>query len=94
MLTRAERQRRLYAKRNAVVKKYRAERGCERCPETHPATLDLHHCDGAEKHPKLRDGSMMWKRLSFADIEAELAKCIVLCANCHRKHHHEEATAA
>ena len=58
---------------------------CEFCGEDHPATLDFHHLD-----PKTKDGmiSTMVKRCySRNKIQAEIEKCIVLCANCHRKLH-------
>jgi hypothetical protein len=88
----ARKQQRLYRKRNAVVKAYRKERGCAGCGEMHPAVLDLHHRDSAAKHPKFKKwGANAWKRLSYEDIARELEKCDVLCANCHRKHHYEEA---
>lgn len=54
--------------------------GYERCS----AALDIHHRD-----PKLKafgiseDGiTRSWKR-----VQAELAKCILICANCHREVH-------
>lgn len=91
-------QRSLRRKKQAIVTSYRAERGCSRCPETHPATLDLHHREGEIKNPALRprradgrskNGGNGWTGLSFAAIQEELAKCDVLCANCHRKAHHK-----
>lgn len=67
---------------------YKTTLSCTKCGQNHPATLDFHH---VEYHPnnkkvfKLVSDGHWWKR-----IEEELAKCIVLCANCHRIHHHEE----
>jgi hypothetical protein len=88
----ADKQLRLNHKRLSIVKAYREARGCAGCGETHPAILDLHHRDPADKHPRFKKwGANAWKRLSYADIAAELEKCDVLCANCHRKHHYEEA---
>src|SRR5215471_11707213 len=77
----------LRAKKAAMVSEYKNSRGCERCGETHPATLDLHHRE--ERHPRLRRkingrphvGGDRWRDLSFVDLEAELKKCIVLCSN-------------
>ncbi|RNJ25276.1 homing endonuclease associated repeat-containing protein [Halosegnis longus] len=58
---------------------------CERCGESDPACLDFHHPDGVEK----RDGvaRMVNRAFSKASIREEIEKCIVLCANCHRKEH-------
>ena len=58
--------------------------GCIRCGETHPACLDFHHRDGKTT----KEGNIAEiRRFSYARIYAEIAKCDVLCANCHRKHH-------
>lgn len=58
---------------------------CNRCPETDPACLVFHHIDPTTKE----------RGISFAishnwgtkKILAEIAKCEVLCSNCHMKHH-------
>ena len=49
----------------------------------HPEVFDFDHRDPAEKHPRLktRVGTM---GLSSALREAELAKCDLVCSNCHR----------
>ena len=66
---------------NAVLKGLR----CERCGEDHPATLDFHHKDASEKSGEVSD--MLNGLRSKQRILAEVRKCIVLCANCHRKLH-------
>lgn len=67
---------------------YRAALSCSRCPESHPATLDFHHRDRSEKD---RSVSVMVARgMSKTSILREIAKCDVLCANCHRKLHFGE----
>lgn len=58
---------------------------CSRCPENHPACLDFHHEDPAGKDFSM--GDAIRKRISKTAILAEIEKCIVLCANCHRKEH-------
>lgn len=61
---------------------------CTRCGEDHPATLDFHHRDASEKEIGIAQlVNMGW---SVARIDAEIAKCDVLCANCHRKLHWEQ----
>lgn len=47
-----------------------------------PAALHAHHLEPAKKSPRLRAGSP-WASLSLAELEAEVAKCMLLCANCH-----------
>lgn len=86
----AEKNKPLRQRRLALVRDYKERRGCERCGETHPATLQLHHVDPSTKHPRLTrraNGKLKtavgWHDLSYVDIQTELRKCLVLCANCH-----------
>ncbi len=44
--------------------------------------MDFHHPDALEK-----DFSISSKITSFAAIEAELRKCVLLCSRCHREVH-------
>jgi hypothetical protein len=93
----------LRKRKRKLVLDYKVARGCSRCPENHPAVLDMHHRDPDEKHDLLRSyesgsgrgriGGRGWGSLSYADIEAELVKCDVLCSNCHRKETWEARTA-
>ena len=60
---------------------------CNRCKQTfHPAVYEFHHLDPATKD---RDPSKMLQ-LSWTRLQAELDKCVLLCANCHRLTHYEE----
>lgn len=62
---------------------------CTNCGENHPATLDFHHIDRHD--PKNRKVHMLVANYSFkAAIQEVLERCMVLCANCHRKHHDAE----
>ena len=58
---------------------------CEECNENHPAVIDFHHLDGDEKEKAI--SNMVSELLPKKKILAEIDKCIVLCANCHRKLH-------
>lgn len=58
------------------------EKGCVDCGyDAHPAALDFDHVAGEKVAglSQLVSASASWER-----IEAELAKCDVRCANCHR----------
>lgn len=58
-------------------------RGCERCGERDPCCLEFHHKDPSQKTGAIAVlCGWSWKRL-----EAEIAKCVVLCANCHCRAH-------
>lgn len=65
---------------------FKAKVECAACGFAHPAAMDFHHTDPSNKlgavHEFARNKS--WKK-----AYAEAAKCIVLCANCHRIHHYE-----
>lgn len=64
--------------------------GCGRCDEKHPACLDFHHRDRTTKEGHIGE----FRRFGMKRLLAEIAKCDVLCANCHRKLHHDERNAA
>lgn len=61
---------------------------CSVCGEDHPATLDFDHRDGADKVVDL--SHMVHFKWSKKKIMLEIAKCDVLCSNCHRKRHWKE----
>lgn len=64
---------------------YKATLRCEQCGENHPSCLDFHHKDPDDKDINL--AQVAFRGWSVARIEKELAKCMVLCSNCHRKLH-------
>lgn len=70
-----------------LVASYKSERGCEVCFIVDARVLDLHHRDGEEKDLAV---SQMVSRRSIEDVLAEIEKCRVLCANCHRIEHAED----
>src|SRR3954471_13877800 len=66
---------------------YKQTLSCVRCGENDPITFDFHHRDPRKKDPRI---SEMWKKCwGITRIQAEIAKCDVLCANCHRKVHRD-----
>jgi hypothetical protein len=64
---------------------YKAMLKCQQCGENHPATLVFHHRDASQKEisvaQAIHDG---W---NVEHILEEIAKCDVLCTNCHRRLH-------
>lgn len=60
---------------------------CKECGETHPACLQFHHRNPAEKEHTI---ASLRQRQSRRLTLAEMAKCDVLCANCHFKLHWNE----
>lgn len=76
-------------KARAFTRSVKAASGCVTCGENHPAVLDFHHLDPQQKSESL--AVMVAQARSWKRLEAEIAKCVVLCANCHRKLHWEES---
>jgi 5-methylcytosine-specific restriction endonuclease McrA len=79
----AEYMRNWRAKQRAVINTALAG-GCVRCGETDTACLDFHHRNPAEKEAEIGNVARRW---GSERLLAEIAKCVVLCSNCHRKFH-------
>ena len=80
-------------KTNLKIKKqwladYKTTLKCSRCPESHPATLDFHHRNPQDKDDAI--GQLIVNGVSMKRLTEEIAKCDVLCSNCHRKLHWNE----
>lgn len=67
------------------LSEYKSQLKCELCPESHAATLEFHHNDPSKKD--LDIAGAITRGWSKTRILAEISKCKVLCANCHRKLH-------
>ena len=71
---------------------FKSSLSCTRCGENHPATLDFHHLI---PHPDNQKINVLTKSGAYTKaIQEIMDKCIVLCANCHRVHHHDERAEA
>lgn len=61
---------------------------CYRCGEHYPApVMEFHHREADNKEFHIRRGDQR----RWEDIERELTKCDLLCANCHRIVEHVES---
>ena len=58
-----------------------------RCGESHPGCLHFHHLDPKKKSVNVSAVIHRWSR---DRVLAEMAKCNVLCSNCHGKLHWDE----
>ncbi len=65
---------------------YKSKLSCERCGFSHPAALDFHHKDSEQKESEVNQ--LLRNKMTVERILAEIAKCEVLCANCHRILHY------
>ena len=83
----ASRNQKRTAERNRTLFfKWLADKSCIVCGESDPVVLDLHHRNPTNKLGSI--GSLIGGS-SANKLFAEIAKCDVLCANCHRRVHFE-----
>lgn len=61
---------------------------CNRCQESHPATLQFHHIDPNIKEFSINEAFKQSR--SRKVILDEIRKCEILCANCHAKEHWQQ----
>lgn len=73
-------------KRREEWQKYKATLSCSKCGFSHVAALDFHHEDPSTKENNVH---VFAAGGQYKKAREEIKKCIVLCANCHRIHHHE-----
>jgi hypothetical protein len=67
-----------------VVKAFGSKCGCCGYDKCHNA-LEFHHIDPNEKEPGW--GSFQSHTRSWARIVVEMAKCVMICSNCHKECH-------
>lgn len=66
---------------------YKKNKQCSKCSETHSACLEFHHLDESTKYAAV---SEYWAFSSISQLQSEIDKCVILCANCHRKIHYHD----
>lgn len=68
-------------KRARILARYKMLKGCVRCGyRENPVALEFHHRDPSLKSFTVATG----KGKAWRKVKAEIKKCDVLCANCHR----------
>lgn len=72
-------------RRTALLKELVGVRGCRLCGETDEVVLTFHHVDPGQKLGRVHE--FVNGRKSERRLREEVAKCIVLCLNCHRRVH-------
>lgn len=65
-----------------LVRKFKSQ-GCLLCSEKELVALDLHHLDPSTKEAHVSELLTYGPKKLLSEIE----KCVILCANCHRKVH-------
>jgi hypothetical protein len=77
--------------RRAYVIQYKLNHGCADCGYAeHHAALDFDHRPGTVKVRDVKGG----QQLGWEALLAEIAKCDVVCANCHRIRTYERLRAS
>ncbi len=83
-------QRRSKANYLRKVDKLKSKKVCAKCGESRTYMLDFHHNKPSEKVASISD--LRDRRASIEKIKEEIAKCTVLCSNCHRELHYKKIT--
>jgi hypothetical protein len=73
---------RYYAESGDRILEYLRNHPCVDCGEADPLVLEFDHRDRSIKRLAI---SAMLSRFGWAEIEREIDKCDVRCANCHRR---------
>jgi hypothetical protein len=60
---------------------YLSTHPCSQCGETDPVVLEFHHIGGKDTEVS----RLIGRGASLEVMKAEIAKCQVLCSNCHRR---------
>ncbi len=66
-------------------RKYKSTLYCMDCGISHPAVLQFHHRNRADKGFTI--ANVVSRATSIKQITNEIKKCDVLCVNCHAKRH-------
>ena len=66
-----------------LIYRYKRFCGCHFCSENEPVSLDFHHLNPDEMDLNVS----VAVSYSIKCLRKEVRKCVVLCANCHRKVH-------
>lgn len=66
------------------VIEYLLEHPCECCGETNPVVLEFDHIDSNTKSFNIGELTSRVVAKDLGKLKAEMEKCNVLCANCHR----------
>ena len=66
---------------------FKANKKCSHCPENRAICLHFHHIKGHKQPGDKGVSELIRNGSSIQRITEEIAKCIILCANCHLVEH-------
>lgn len=75
-------------RRKQWINSIKTESGCCLCHESDVEILDFHHFNQNDKKFNITSET----DLNIKDLVEEINKCVVLCANCHRRVHYGTRT--
>ncbi len=86
---RASQRKKIRERNKRFIIQFLSDKPCETCKENDIRVLEFAHKDPSTKRFNVSDAAT---RLSYSirSIEDEIAKCRILCANCHRRETAEE----
>jgi hypothetical protein len=67
---------------------YKKANRCKKCSMSDYRCLEFHHLNPKEKDYNI--GKMITNKTSLSNLQKEVSKCIIICANCHRIEHFQE----
>lgn len=72
-----------------ILEKIKDELSCNHCIESDNVSLDFHHINPNNKLFEITDFVYTYSpnEKNIHKLKTEMAKCMVLCSNCHRKEH-------
>lgn len=77
-----------YQQNKQQIGEIKAQMGCAKCGDSRAYVLDFHHIDPTTKTNTIARLTSNRYDYDNKDLQAEIKKCIVLCANCHREWHY------
>ena len=83
-----ERTRANYRDAKDMVNEIKTTLGCAKCGEARFYLLEFHHIDPSEKSDTV--ARLVHSSCNIEKVQAEIEKCVCLCANCHREYHYLE----
>ena len=69
---------------------YKKKQKCSKCGITDYRVLEFHHENKNNNDKEFSIGDAIRKGQGFNRIKKEIAKCVVICANCHKILHYKE----
>lgn len=77
-----------YQENKKKLQEVKSNMSCIKCKESRGYVLDFHHLNPEEKEYTVSHMVANHYNFDNLEIQNEIKKCVVMCANCHREWHH------